>query len=146
MKSSGRTQISEGRMFRDVADILQVDDPKKWTAREFKLTLDNKKTKSLAIPAMVRLYEKVSKRGGRTGALSACLLGSFPSLPEEAFAKVRTPALVIAGARDKVAGGPIPLAESIPGAKAVIVPGRTHLSCITASFFKGAVMGFLGYR
>ena len=127
-------------------NLLQVDDPGKWTSRGFKLTADNKKTESLAIPSMVPLYEKVTKLGGRGGALSACLLGSFPSLPEEAFARVRTPALVIAGARDTVAGSPIPLAESIPGARAVIVPGRSHLSCITDSFFKGAVMGFLGYR
>ncbi len=127
-------------------NLLSVDDPQKWTSRGFKLTADNKKTKSLAIPSMIPLYEKVSKFGGRAGALSACLLGSFPGLPEEAFARVRTPALVIAGARDTVAGSPIPLAESIPGAKAVVVPGRSHLSCITDSFFKGAVMGFLGYR
>ena len=46
----------------------------------------------------------------------------------------------------KVNGSPIPLAESIPGARAVVVPGRSHLSCITDDFFKGAVMGFLGYR
>lgn len=127
-------------------NLLAVDDPKKWTSRGFKMTADNKKSDSLAVPVMVPLYEKVSKLGGRAGALSACLLGSFPGLPEEAFAKVRTPALVIAGSRDTVAGSPIPLAESIPGARAVIVPGRSHLSCITDSFFKGAVMGFLGYR
>lgn len=69
-------------------NLLKVDDPKKWTGRGFKLTADNKKTDSLAIP----------------------------------------------------------LAETIPGAKAVVVPGRSHLSCITDDFFKGAVMGFLGYR
>lgn len=127
-------------------NLLKVDDPEKWTARGFKLTADNKKTESLAIPSMVPLYEKVSRFGGRTGALSACLLGSFPSLPEDVFSRVRTPTLVIAGARDTVAGSPIPLAEAIPGAKAVIVPGRSHLSCVADSFFKGAVMGFLGYR
>ncbi len=127
-------------------NLLQVDDPEKWTSRGFKLTADNKKADSLAIPSLVPLYEKISKSGGRTGALSACLLGSFPGLPEEAFEKVRTPSLVIAGARDTVAGSPIPLAESIPRSKAVIVPGRSHLSCVTDSFFKGAVLGFLGYR
>lgn len=127
-------------------NLLQVDNPKKWTDRGFRLTADNEKTESLAIPAMTPLYEKVSKFGGRAGALSACLLGSFPGLPEEAFKKVRTPAMVIAGARDTVAGSPIPLAETIPGARAVVVPGRSHLSCITDDFFKGAVMGFLGYR
>lgn len=106
----------------------------------------NKAAKSLAVPRMVPLYEKATKIGGRTGALSACLLGSFPNIPAEAFSKVRTPTLVIAGSRDTAAGSPMPLANAIPRAKGVIVPGRTHLSVITDAFFKGAVMGFLGYR
>ncbi len=128
-------------------NLLKVDDPEKWTSRGFELTADNKKTESLAVPAMTPLYRKVSEFGGRAGALSACLLGSFPSLPEEAFEKVRnTPTRVIAGSRDTVSGSPVPLAECIPGAKAVVVPGRSHLSCITDGFFKGAVMGFLGQR
>jgi pimeloyl-ACP methyl ester carboxylesterase len=95
---------------------------------------------------MTPLYRGVSKLGGRAGALSACLLGSFPSLPAAAFKEVRVPVLVIAGARDTVAGSPVPLAASIAGAKAVTVPGKTHLSVITDGFFKGAVLGFLGQR
>jgi pimeloyl-ACP methyl ester carboxylesterase len=151
-RNAGWLLAKKWRRFKSVViggtglNLLQVDDPKKWTSRGFKLTADNKKSESLAIPSMIPLYEKVSKLGGRAGTLSACLLGSFPSLPEEAFARVRTPSLVIAGSRDTVAGSPVPLAESIPGAKAVVVPGRSHLSCITDSFFKGAVLGFLGYR
>ncbi|MEJ2603781.1 MAG: alpha/beta hydrolase [Gammaproteobacteria bacterium] len=151
-RNAGWLLAKYGRRFRSVViggtglNLLRVDDPEKWTSRGFKLTPDNRKNDSLAIPAMVPLYEKVTKIGGRPGALSACLLGSFPSLPESAFAKVRTPALVIAGARDSVAGSPMPLAEVIPGAKAVVVPGRSHLSCVTDNFFRGAVLGFLGYR
>ena len=151
-RNAGWLLAKKRRRFKSVViggtglNLLTLDDPEKWTSRGFKLTADNKKSDSLAIPSMVPLYEKVSRLGGRTGALSACLLGSFPGLPEEAFEKVRTPTLVIAGSRDTVAGSPVPLAESIPSAKAVIVPGRSHLSCVTDSFFKGAVMGFLGYR
>ncbi len=105
---------------------------------------DNADKESLAVPKMVPLYEKASRLGGKIGALSACLLGSFPHLDTEAFAKVRTPALVVAGSRDTVAGSPYPLAEAIPKAKAVVVPGRSHLSVLTDSYFKGAVLGFLG--
>ena len=115
------------------------------TSRACKLTADNKKTESLAIPTMVPLYETGSRFGGRMGALSTSLLGSFASLAEEAIAKVCTPALVIAGSRDTVAGSPVPLDESIPGGKAAIVPGCSHRSCVTDSFFKGAVLGFLGF-
>ena len=105
---------------------------------------DNADDESLAMPGMVPLYEKVSKFGGKMGALSACLLGSFPHLEPEVFAKVRTPVLVIAGSRDTVAGSPYPLAEAIPKAKGVVVPGRSHLTVLTDNYFKGAVVGFLG--
>ena len=107
---------------------------------------DNADKESLAVPGMVPLYEKASKLGGKIGALSACLLGSFPHMDPEDFARVRTPVLVIAGSRDTVAGSPYPLADAIPKAKAVVVPGRSHLSVLTDSYFKGAVLGFLGDR
>lgn len=126
-------------------NLLAVGDPEYWESRGFKLTADNRKTESLAVPAMVPLYEKALKSGGRLGALSACLLGSFPSMDAEEFADVKAPVLVIAGSKDTVSGSPIPLAEAIPGAQAVIVPGQTHLSVIRDRFFKGAVVSFLGH-
>jgi pimeloyl-ACP methyl ester carboxylesterase len=127
-------------------NLLEAKDARTWAARGYQLTADNEKTESLAIPAMIPLYRGVTKLGGRAGALSACLLGSFPSLPASAFANVNIPVLVIAGARDTIAGSPIPLAASIPGARAVVVPGKNHLSVIADGFFKGAVLGFLGNR
>jgi pimeloyl-ACP methyl ester carboxylesterase len=73
-------------------------------------------------------------------------MGSFPTMSKRDFARVKVPALVACGSKDTLSGSPIPLAESIPGAKAVLIPGRTHLSAITDPFFKGAVLGFLGCR
>jgi hypothetical protein len=52
-----------------------------------------------------------------------------PTCPEQ-----NTPTR-IAGARDLAARNPIPVAGSIPGAKAAIFPGRSRRSCITDSFF-----------
>lgn len=127
-------------------NLLQIDDPEAWEARGFRLTADNRKRDSLAIPAMTPLYEKAAKIGGKAGALSACLLGAFPSLPADDFAGVRNETLVICGEKDTTSGSPIPLAEAIPGARAVVVPGKSHLSVIGDAFFKGAVMGFLGQR
>jgi pimeloyl-ACP methyl ester carboxylesterase len=128
-------------------NLLELDDPKAWEARGFRLTADNsKKRESLAIPSMVAIYRGAMRAGGRLGALSACLMGSFPSMRAEDFARVRVPALVICGGKDTLAGSPIPLAEAIPGARAVVVPGRTHVSVLTDPFFKGAVIGFLGAR
>ena len=127
-------------------NVLPFADAKKWQKKGYQLTADNEKADSLAVPAMVPLYRRARKIGGRAGALSACLLGSFPNLPARDFASVDVPTLVIAGSRDTVAGSPIPLAAAIPDAVAVVVPGKTHLSVITDAFFKGAVMGFLGNR
>jgi pimeloyl-ACP methyl ester carboxylesterase len=107
--------------------------------------LESKDAKSPTVPKMVPIYEKNTK-SGRARALSACLHGSFPGISRKAFAEVHTPTLVIAGSRDLAVGNPLLLADAIPHAKGVIVPGRTHLSVIADSFFKGAVMGFLGYR
>jgi pimeloyl-ACP methyl ester carboxylesterase len=127
-------------------NVLKVEDPAVWESRGFRLTADNRKTKSLAIPSMERFYQRASARGGRLGALAACLLGSFPGIEAQALARVRAPVLVICGERDTTSGSPIPLAEAIPGARAVVIPGRNHVSAMADPFFKGAVMGFLGNR
>lgn len=126
-------------------NLLRVGDPEYWKKRGFELTADNRKTENLAVPAMAPLYQKFSKTGGRLGALSACLLGSFPSMDASEFADVDIPVMVIAGSRDSVSGSPIPLAEAIPHARAVLVPNKSHLSVISSEFFYGAVLGFLGH-
>ena len=106
----------------------------------------NAEAESLAVPGMIPIYETVTRTGDAASALSACLLGSFPCLDAGDFGTAGTPSLIIAGSRDTVAGCPYPLADAIPGARAVVVPGRSHLSVLTDSFFKGAVIGFLGDR
>lgn len=126
-------------------NLLAPADARRWAARGYALTADNEKTESLAIPALVPLYRRASRRGGRVGAFAACLLGAFPSMTARDFAKVRVPTLVVCGSKDTLAGSPLPLAGSIPGAKAVVLPGRTHLSAMTDPVFKGAVLGFLGH-
>ena len=127
-------------------NVLRLDNPDHWESRGFKLTADNRQNESLARPWLKPVLGGMQALGGRPGALSACLLGSFAGLDPAQFSQVQTPTLVIAGERDTVAGSPIPLAESIPGAQATIVPRRTHLSALTDPFFKGAVLGFLGNR
>jgi pimeloyl-ACP methyl ester carboxylesterase len=139
-----------GRRFRAVVaggtglNLLAPVEARRWARRGFALTRDNANTDSLAVPAMVPLYRRALRRGGRTGALAACLMGAFPNMSRHDFARVKTPALVACGSRDTLSGSPIPLASSIPGARAVRIPGRNHLSAVADPFFKGAVLGFLG--
>jgi len=53
------------------------------------------------------------------------------------------PVLVVAGARDSLAGDPHPLAKVFPDGRAVRVPGVDHFSIIAHALFKASVFDFL---
>jgi len=63
-------------------------------------------------------------------------------LTRDSLMAIRRPTLVVAGARDQLAGPPQGLAEAIPGAKAVTLPGCDHFSCIGHPLFKASVFDF----
>jgi pimeloyl-ACP methyl ester carboxylesterase len=56
---------------------------------------------------------------------------------------MRLPVLVVAGARDALAGDPEELAAAIPGARAVTLPRCDHFSAIPHALFKASVFDFL---
>jgi pimeloyl-ACP methyl ester carboxylesterase len=49
----------------------------------------------------------------------------------------------VTGARDALAGDPRALAEAIPGARAVTVPGCDHFSLVAHALFKASAFDFL---
>lgn len=59
------------------------------------------------------------------------------------LARLRMPTLVVAGARDTLAGSPDDLAAEIPGGRSVTLPGCDHFSAIAHALFKAAVFDFL---
>jgi pimeloyl-ACP methyl ester carboxylesterase len=75
-------------------------------------------------------------------ALAACSRGPRSTITREALMAIHRPTLVIAGARDQLAGPPQGLADSIPGAKAVAIPGCDHFSMIAHGLFKASVFDF----
>jgi pimeloyl-ACP methyl ester carboxylesterase len=75
-------------------------------------------------------------------ALAACSRGPRAEITREALMAIRRPTLVIAGARDQLAGAPQGLADAIPGAKAVVIPGCDHFSMIAHGLFKASVFDF----
>jgi pimeloyl-ACP methyl ester carboxylesterase len=75
-------------------------------------------------------------------ALAACSRGPRKPFTPDALGTIRRPALVIAGLRDQLAGPPQGLADAIPGAKAVAVPGCDHFSLIGHGLFKASVFDF----
>jgi pimeloyl-ACP methyl ester carboxylesterase len=76
-------------------------------------------------------------------ALAACSRAPRTALGADDFYALTVPTLVIAGARDELAGDPRELADAIPGARSITVPGCNHFALITHGMAKGAVFDFL---
>lgn len=79
-------------------------------------------------------------------ALAACIRGSRQTLAPEELAKIRVPVLVAVGTDDTVAGAAQSLADLIPGARALDIPGRDHMMAVGDRAFKQGVLEFLQQR
>jgi pimeloyl-ACP methyl ester carboxylesterase len=77
-------------------------------------------------------------------ALATCMEGMARSaaVDPKRLAAVTTPILVVVGDRDEVARDAAQLAESIPSARLVTIPGRDHLGTVPARQFKEAAVAF----
>jgi pimeloyl-ACP methyl ester carboxylesterase len=82
-------------------------------------------------------------QGDDREALAACAQGRGEAVTRGDLQGLSAPTLVVAGARDELAGDPQTLAEAIPGAKSVVLPGCDHFSAIPHALFKSAVFDFL---
>ena len=78
-------------------------------------------------------------------ALAACMegLGRTTKLDADRLARIQTPILLVAGERDDVAPDAAALADRIPTARLVVIPGRDHMGTVPARQFKEAVLEFL---
>jgi pimeloyl-ACP methyl ester carboxylesterase len=76
-------------------------------------------------------------------ALAACMRGSRQTLSRSEAAQIAVPLMVAVGEKDQIAGSPEALAALIPGAKALIIPGRDHMLAVGDRVFKSAVVEFL---
>jgi pimeloyl-ACP methyl ester carboxylesterase len=77
-------------------------------------------------------------------ALAACMRGSRQTLSREQVGRIKAPVLVAVGGNDQIAGAPEPLAALIPGAQALIIPGRDHMLTVGDRVFKAGALNFLG--
>jgi pimeloyl-ACP methyl ester carboxylesterase len=77
-------------------------------------------------------------------ALATCMEGMARSAAVDPtrLAAIKAPILVVVGDRDAVARDAAQLAESIPAAKLVTIPGRDHLGTVPARQFKEAALEF----
>ena len=76
-------------------------------------------------------------------ALAACIVGLRPEADPQRLGAIRTPILVAVGDQDELAQGAPELIELIPSARLIVIPGRDHLSSVTAHEFKRAALDFL---
>jgi pimeloyl-ACP methyl ester carboxylesterase len=79
-------------------------------------------------------------------ALAACIRGSRQTLTREQVGAIRAPALVAVGSKDTIAGSAQELAAVLPGAEALEIPGRDHMTAVGDKVFKAAVLEFLAGR
>lgn len=127
----GGKALEPSRPGNPVAEALEAADPsavEDRTARAFRLYAENLGQDLRAIAACAR----APRRSAAEGEGVADLAGA-----------VRNKALVIAGARDDLAGDPQALAALMPNARAEIIPGTDHMFALPNPMFKGAVMDFL---
>jgi pimeloyl-ACP methyl ester carboxylesterase len=79
-------------------------------------------------------------------ALAACIRGSSERLSRADAAAIKVPVLIAAGTTDDVAGPVRPLAELVPGAQVLEIPGRDHMRSVGDRVFKEGTLAFLAAR
>lgn len=76
-------------------------------------------------------------------ALAACMRGDRKAHTQEELGQVVRPVLVVCGENDSTSGAPGPLAATFREARAVLIPGRDHMSAVGDKRTKEAVLDFL---
>jgi pimeloyl-ACP methyl ester carboxylesterase len=109
-----------------MAEAMEADDPE-----------------SISDPLIRSFRHFADQQGEDRMAIAACSRAATTPITRADVAQLHVPTLVVAGARDSLAGDPEELARSIPGARAVTLPGCDHFSAIPHGLFKAAVFDFL---
>ena len=96
---------------------------------------------------MQRMFRAFAEQtGSDLKALAACIRGSRQVLTREEVAQIRMPALIAVGTRDEVAGPAQELANLMPDARALDIPGRDHNLAVGDRAHKEGVLAFLAAR
>ncbi|MEY4707419.1 MAG: hypothetical protein RJB58_1142 [Pseudomonadota bacterium] len=90
-----------------------------------------------------RMFRAFADQPGKDRfALAACMRAMSPRLAPATLAALARPILVVCGALDDTAGHPEPLARMFADGKAVIIPGRDHMSAVGDPHTRQAVIDF----
>ncbi|MBL8781345.1 MAG: alpha/beta hydrolase [Alphaproteobacteria bacterium] len=94
------------------------------------------------VPRTFRVFAEQSSND--LEALALCMTRRRHSFTAEEFAGLSVPVLLVVGEKDNITGPPGLLADALPHARVVIVPGRDHMSSVGDKAFKAAALAFLG--
>lgn len=98
---------------------------------------------SIAEPMLKSFRQFADDQGEDRLALAALTRAKDEPFTRDELAKLDVPVLVVAGARDELAGDPVPLAQAFSDGRAVTIPGCDHFSAIPHALFKATVFDFL---
>ena len=93
---------------------------------------------------MFRLFAEQTKSDLR--ALAACIRGSRQVMSRAEVSSITTPTLIAVGTKDEVAGSAHALADLMPNARALDIPGRDHNLAVGDKVHKQGVLAFLAER
>lgn len=79
-------------------------------------------------------------------ALATCMRASRQTIDRADVARIAAPALVAVGTRDEIAGSASGLANLLPNATALDIPGRDHMVAVGDKAYKSGVLEFLERR
>jgi len=94
-----------------------------------------------AMPRAFRIFAEST--GSDLRALAACMRSSRQKISAEELGAISAPVLVAVGSEDDIAGRAEPLAEAIPGAQILYIPGRDHMRAVGDRVYKEGVVAFL---
>jgi pimeloyl-ACP methyl ester carboxylesterase len=100
-------------------------------------------SETISDPILRSFRRFADEQGEDRFALAALNRGADAPLEKAEVSKLAVETLIVAGARDDLAGDPHELAAIISGAKAVTLPGCDHFSAIPHALFKASVFDFL---
>lgn len=105
--------------------------------------MEKENIESIADPLPRSFRQFADEQGEDRQALAACARARSGALRPDMLSGLRCPTLIVAGARDALAGDPEELAAAIPGARAAVIPACDHFSTIAHVLYKAAVFDFL---
>jgi pimeloyl-ACP methyl ester carboxylesterase len=89
---------------------------------------------------MFRMFADQTKSDRQ--ALAACIRGSRDLVARSDMGRIEAPTLIGVGSKDDIAGSAQELADLMPNARALDIPGRDHMLAVGDKVFKKAVLEF----